>query len=130
MQPKKQSRRKAKRLFRGCFAGETFDEQRARRTATAVAASGARDRFAVLAHFLRLLKLDVAMRTAAVESATPLPPELRAEITAALTRRAGHALTTTFVERASLIGGVRMQVGCNLYDGSVLASLAALDKAF
>jgi F0F1-type ATP synthase delta subunit len=36
----------------------------------------------------------------------------------------------TFVQRASLIGGVRIQVGCNLYDGSVLASLAALEKAF
>ena len=113
-----------------CFVEGAFDDDCARRTAQAVAAGAARDRLAVLAHFLRLLKLDLAMRTATVESATVLPEELRAEITAALARRFGPALATTFVERASLIGGVRIQVGCDLYDGSVLASLAALEKAF
>jgi F-type H+-transporting ATPase subunit delta len=130
MQPNKQSRREAKRLFRKCFVEGVFDELCAKRTAKAVAAGGARDRLAVLAHFLRLVKLDLAMRTAHVESATALTAELRTEITAALARRYGPALTTTFVERASLIGGVRIQVGCDLYDGSVLASLAALEKAF
>jgi len=130
MQPNKQSRREAKRLFRVCFVEGAFDEPSAERTAKAVAAGGARDRLAVLAHFLRLVKLDLAMRTAHVESATALTAELRTEITAALARRYGPALTTTFVERASLIGGVRIQVGCDLYDGSVLASLAALEKAF
>jgi F-type H+-transporting ATPase subunit delta len=130
MQPKKQSRREAKQLFRMCFVEGAFDEHCAERAAKAVAASGARDRLAVLAHFLRLVKLDLAMRTATVESATALPAALRAEITAALAGRYGPALTTTFVERASLIGGVRIQVGCNVYDGSVLASLAALEKAF
>jgi F-type H+-transporting ATPase subunit delta len=130
MHPNKQSRREAKRLFRMCFVEGAFDEDCAKGTAKAVAAGGARDRLAVLAHFLRLVKLDLAMRTATVESATVLPAELRGEITAVLARRYGSALATTFVERASLIGGVRIQVGCNLYDGSVLASLAALEKAF
>ena len=113
-----------------CFVDGAFDEHCARRTAKAVAAGGARDRLAVLAHFLRLVKLDLATRTATVESATPMPAELRAGITAALARRYGPALAMTFVERPSLIGGVRIQVGCNLYDGSVLAALAALQKAF
>jgi F-type H+-transporting ATPase subunit delta len=130
MQPDKQSRREAKRLFRLCFVEGAFDEDRAKRTAKAVAAGGARHRLAVLAHFLRLVKLDLAMRTAHVESASALTAELRAEITAALARRYGPTLATTFVERASLIGGVRIQVGCDLYDGSVLASLAALEKTF
>jgi F-type H+-transporting ATPase subunit delta len=130
MQSNKQSRREGKRLFRMCFVEGAFDEHCAKRTAKAVAAGGARDRLAVLAHFLRLVKLDLAMRTATVESATPMPAELRAGITAALARRYGPALAMTFVERPSLIGGVRIQVGCNLYDGSVLASLAALEKAF
>jgi F-type H+-transporting ATPase subunit delta len=130
MQPNKQSRREAKRLFRTCFVEGAFDEHCAKRTAMAVAAGGARDRLAVLAHFLRLVKLDLAMRAATVESATLLPPELRTGITAALARRYGPALAVTFVERASLIGGVRIQVGCNLYDGSVLASLTKLEKAF
>ena len=130
MQPDKQSRREAKRLFRMCFVEGAFDEHCAKRTVKAVATGGARDRLAVLAHFLRLVKLDLAMRTARIESATALTPELRAEISAALARRYGPELTTTFVERPSLIGGVRIQVGCNVYDGSVRAGLAALEKRF
>ena len=130
MQPNKQSKREAKRLFRMCLAGDALDEDRARRTAREVAAGGARDRLAVLAHFLRLVKLDLAMRSAKVESATALPEDVRAELAAALARRYGPGLTTTFTERPSLIGGVRMQVGCDVYDRSVRAGLAALEKSF
>ena len=97
---------------------------------TKSATGGARNRLGVLAHFLRLVKLDVALRAAIVESATELPPGVQAEIAAALARRYGRSLTATFVERPELIGGVRMQVGCNVYDGSVRARLAALEKRF
>jgi F-type H+-transporting ATPase subunit delta len=130
MQPNKRSKREAKRLFRMCLVESAVDEDRARRTAQAVAAGGARGRHAVLAHFLRLLKLELARRTAIVESATALPADLRAEIAAGLARRYGSGLTTTFAESPSLIGGVRIQVGCNVYDGSVRAGLAALRKSF
>ena len=130
MQPRKQSKREAKRLFSKCLVNGALDEEQSKRTARAIAASDARDRLAVLAHFLRLVKVDLAMRTAVVESATPLPADLQAELAAALARRYGPGLLTTFAERPSLIGGVRMQVGCNVYDGSVRAGLAALEKSF
>jgi F-type H+-transporting ATPase subunit delta len=130
MQPSKQAKREAKRLFHMCLVDGALDEDRARRTAKAVAADGARDRLAVLAHFLRLVKLDLATRAALVESATALSEDLRVEITAALARRYGPGLAASFAERPSLIGGVRIQVGCNVYDGSVRAGLAALEKRF
>jgi F-type H+-transporting ATPase subunit delta len=130
MQPNKQTRREAKRLFHLCLVDGAVDGVRATRTAQAVAAGGGRDRLAVLAHFRRLLKLDLAMRTAIIESATTLPDDLRAELAAALARRYGPGLTATFSERPSLIGGVRIQVGCNVYDGSVSAGLTALEKNF
>jgi F-type H+-transporting ATPase subunit delta len=67
--------------------------------------------------------------TASIESA-PLPAGLEAAVEASLTRRYGSALATAFAHRPSLIGGMRIQVGCDLYDGSVLAGLEALEKSF
>jgi F-type H+-transporting ATPase subunit delta len=47
-----------------------------------------------------------------------------------LTHRYGPGLTTAFAERPELIGGMRIQVGCDVYDGSVRAGLEALEKSF
>jgi F-type H+-transporting ATPase subunit delta len=130
MQPNKQSKREAKRLFRTCLVDGALDENRARQTARDVASGGTRHRLPVLAHFLRLVKLDLHVRTAVIESATELPADLRAELTAALARRYGPGLTTTFMEKPSLIGGVRIQVGSDVYDRSIRAGLTALEKSF
>ncbi len=45
-------------------------------------------------------------------------------------RRYGAALRTTFVLQPALIGGLRIQVGSDVYDGSVRAGLAALERSF
>jgi F-type H+-transporting ATPase subunit delta len=87
-------------------------------------------RLPILGELLRLTRLYETQHTAAVQSATPLPPELRAEFEAALERRYGPAIATIFSERPALIGGVRIQVGSDLYDASVRARLAALEKCF
>jgi F-type H+-transporting ATPase subunit delta len=130
MQPNKQSKREAKRLFRMCLVDGGLHRDTVLRVTRAVATGGARDRLAVLAHLLRLVKLDVALRTATIESATELPADVRTEIAAALAHRYARTLTATFAQRPELIGGVRIQVGCNVYDGSVRARLAALEKSF
>ena len=51
-------------------------------------------------------------------------------IEAGLTRRYGPGLSTAFVQRPALIGGMRIQVGSDVYDGSVRAGLAALEQSF
>ena len=84
----------------------------------------------ILAHFLRLVKLDRIQHTANIESATPLPSDLQLAVRAGLTRRYGPGLTTAFADRPSLIGGMRIQVGSDVYDGSVLGALSALEKSF
>ena len=54
----------------------------------------------------------------------------RAGIQAGLARRYGPGLSTAFAQRPALIGGMRIQVGSDVYDGSVRAGLAALEKSF
>jgi F-type H+-transporting ATPase subunit delta len=77
-----------------------------------------------------LVKLERAQHAANIESATPLPSDLRIEILASLVRRYGPGLTSTFTILPSLIGGVRIQVGSDVYDGSVLARLTAIEGSF
>ena len=130
MKVKKQARLEAKRLYRFCLVNGLLDENRARQVAQRVVASGDRDARGILAHFLRLVKIDQFAHTAVVESATPLPAELQSAITSGLQRRYGAALTAEFSQRPELIGGVRVQVGCDVYDGSVRAKLAELARRF
>jgi F-type H+-transporting ATPase subunit delta len=130
MKGNRQTRREAKQLFRLCLAGGTLDEDRARRVARGIADAGHRECRAVLKHFLRLVKLDRNRHTAAIESATPLPEDLQAGLEAGLKRKYGADLVTRYAVRPSLIGGMRIQVGSDVYDSSVLAGLAALEKSF
>jgi F-type H+-transporting ATPase subunit delta len=124
------AKRKAKRLFRDCLTNGVLDEDRARVAVRQIAGAGESDRLAVLSYFRHLLKLDYARRRAVVESAVPVPADLQADIEADLRRRYGPGLSTTFVHCPELIGGMRIQVGSDVYDGSVRAGLAALEKNF
>ena len=126
----KRAKRDAGQLYRLCLVNGLLDEDRAREVVRVAAAAGNRNALAVLAHFLRLVKLDRARHSASVESATPLPPELRATVEAGLTRRYGPGLSTAFAHLPSLIGGMRVRVGSDVYDGSVLAGLTALERSF
>jgi len=130
MKTKKQAKREAKQLARLCMVNDLLDEKSTRDMAYRVATAGHRDCPAILAHFLRLVKLDRARHTANIESATPLPADLQGAIQASLARRYGPGLNSVFTPRPSLIGGVRIQVGSDVYDGSLLAKLAALEKSF
>ena len=124
----KKARRQAKQLFRLCLVNGLLDESRLRQVVQRVAGAGCRDGPAVLAHFLRLVRLDRVQHTARIESAVPLPADMQHGIEADLTHRYGPGLTTAFANRPALLGGMRIQVGSDVYDGSVLARLAALEK--
>lgn len=126
----KRAKREAKQLFRYCLVNGLLDENRVRSVVQHVVATGRRDSAGIVSHLRRLVKLDLARRTATVESAAPLPPDLQAAIEAGLTRRYGLGLTTAFAQRPELIGGMRIQVGTDVYDSSVRAALAALEKSF
>jgi len=126
----KQAKREAKQLFRLCLVDSLLDENRVREVVQQVIASGHRASRPILMHFLRLLRLDRAQHTAKVESATPLSAELQATTNASLTRLYGLGLTTSFSDCPALIGGIRIQVGSDVYDGSVLGRLTVLEKRF
>jgi F-type H+-transporting ATPase subunit delta len=130
MKINRQSKREAKQLFHLCLVKGLLDETRARQVVQRVAAAGRRNCQAILAQFLRLVKLDRTQHTANIESAVPLDPDLQASTQADLERRYGPGITISYAYRPALIGGMRIQIGSDVYDGSVLAGLTTLEKSF
>lgn len=130
MKISKQARRDAKQLFRTCLTNGVLDENRARQAVGAVISQKPRGYVAILSQFTRLVKLDQDRRTARVESAIALSPEQQAAVQADLGRKYGQGLNVSFAQNPALLGGLRVQVGSDVYDGSVRARLEALRESF
>jgi F-type H+-transporting ATPase subunit delta len=92
-----------------------------------LASSPKRGALPVLVSFQRLVRLDAGRHRAVVESAAPLADSVREQIAKGLARQYGPDLETSFQENRTLIGGVRIKVGSDVYDGTVRARLAALE---
>ncbi len=125
----KQARHEARQLFQSCQANGLLDDHRARQAVQLLAARKPRGYMAVLSQFYRLVKLDVARHTAKIQSAVDLTPSYQAQVRADLARAYGAGLDFTFTANPALLGGLRVQVGGDVYDGSVRARLAALSQS-
>ena len=130
MKVTKQNRREAKELFRATMVDGAVDENRARGAVKALLEKRPRGYLGILSHFERLVRLDIARRTASVESAVPLSPELQARVQAGLGKLYGPKLNLSFEQKPELLAGLRIKIGSDVYDGSVQARLKALDQAF
>jgi F-type H+-transporting ATPase subunit delta len=130
MKVSKQARREAKALFRNCLRDGALDEARAKATVQWLLERKPRGYLAIASHFHRLVKLELDRRAARVESAAPLTADLQARIQSNLTRLYGPGLNITFVQNPGLIGGVRVKVASDVYDGSVQARLNQLAASF
>ena len=130
MKVSKQARREAKQLFRSSIVNGVLDENRARQVVGKVAELKPRGYLGILTHFHRLVKLEIERRTAKVESAAALSPELQSDVTNKLSRIYGQGLKISFTQNPALLGGLRIKVGSDVYDGSVQARLESLVESF
>ncbi len=117
-------------LFRLCLVNGLVDDNRAQEVLLRIVETKPRGCLEILSHFQHLVQLHRALHTAKVESAVPLPNDVRVEVQSGLARQYGAGLEVSFSEDPALIGGMRIQVGSDVYDGSVRARLAALEESF
>ena len=82
----------------------------------------------VLRNYHRLLRLEVEKRQAKVESAAPLDGPVATRITSRLKEKYGNDLQTVFAVDPGLLGGVRVRVGSDVWDGSVRNRLERLQQ--
>ena len=130
MRISKQAKREAKELFRAAQVNGVLDENRLRRAIDALLAQKPRRYIGILERLQYLVKLDLFRRNARIESVAPLDSAIEGGLRTALTRRYGPGLNFSFGTNPRLIGGMRVQVGSDVYDGSVRARLDALENSF
>jgi|TARA_B110000263_G_scaffold211525_1_gene194531 F-type H+-transporting ATPase subunit delta len=130
MKGNKQSRRGAKQLFKSCQVEGQLAEERVRQAVALVIEKKPRGYFGILQELQRLVKLDVSSRRARVESAVVLTDAQQQNIRESLGRLKDGEVTVEFAENAELIGGMRVKIGDDVFDGSVKTRLAALSESF
>lgn len=126
MKISKQAKRDAKVLFKASVVDGVLNDDRVRQTVAKVVEGKPRGYLAILQHFQRLVKLDIDKRTAKVESATELSGDQQATVKGNLEKKYGAGLNLSFAVNPALIGGLRIQIGSDVYDGSVQGRLAQL----
>jgi len=117
-------------MFQLCLVDGHLDESRVRLVVRQVIQSQRRGCLLLLKQFYRFLQQEVARRKAEIESAVPLTNDLRTRLQTSLTDVYGRGLAWAFEETPALIGGLRVKVGSDVYDGSVRYALLALGKSF
>jgi F-type H+-transporting ATPase subunit delta len=130
MKSPKQIRRQAKRLFRWCVLDGLLDEDRVRQVIRSVLEAKHRGYLDLLSDFERLVRLESERHVAQVESAEPLPSDLQSSIRARLQDTYGSSIKIRFSDDTKLIGGLRVRVGSDVYDGTVQHGLLVIARNF
>lgn len=129
MKISREARAAAKRIFQSCRVEGALDEERLRRAVQALVQARPRHLLAILSQLERLTAQDIAARTAVVETPVPLGAA-ETEVTAALRRKFGSALRIRTETKPELLGGLRLRVGSDVWDGTIRGRLDALAASF
>jgi F-type H+-transporting ATPase subunit delta len=128
MKLNKEIRRLSREMLRASFTDGQLDQGRVASLVQSLIAKKPRRYIDILQNYKRLLRLELQKRHAVIESATELEPKVSADIASRLKRKYGEDLTTEFIVEPGLLGGVRVRVGSDVWDGSVRNRLQRLQQ--
>src|SRR5206468_9723039 len=121
-------RRPPRALLRQSFTDGQLDHGRIASLVESLIARKPRNYIAVLNHYRRLLRLEVEKRRARVETASELDSETGSKLVANLKKKYGNDLATEFFVNPQLLAGMRIQVGNDVWDGTVRGRLERLQQ--
>jgi F-type H+-transporting ATPase subunit delta len=119
MKTAREARKVSRQLLRRSFTEGKLDEEKVSAMVESVLANKPRHYVDVLKDYQRLVRMEVEKRHAVIESATPLNRSVGDQILANLKARYGDDLTTEFRTNSELLGGLRIKIGDDVWDGSV-----------
>lgn len=120
----------ARRLFGLCQTGDRFDDSKLRTVISRLVETQPRDYKSILAALQRLTRLELARHEVTVESAVEMDDATRNRVAAGLANQYGPDLVIQFNLTPALLGGLRIRVGNDVFDGSVQGRLDRLASAF
>lgn len=128
MKINKDIRTLSRQMLRASFTDDRLDSGKVSSLVDSLIARRPRRYIDVLKNYRRLLRLEIEKRRAKVESASLLAPETSWQITNRLKQKYGDDLQAEFTVDPDLLGGVRIRVGSDVWDGSVRHRLERLQR--
>jgi len=128
MRTAKEARKVSGLLFRNSFTEGKLDKEKISHMVETLLAEKPRHYVDALKDYQRLIRLETEKRHAVIESATRLNGALANQIVTNLRARYGDDLTTEFRTNPDLLGGLRIRIGDDVWDGSVKSRLHKLQE--
>ncbi|MCP4850041.1 MAG: F0F1 ATP synthase subunit delta [Verrucomicrobiaceae bacterium] len=126
MKISKDAARAARQLLRLSHKDGRLDDGRIKEITSRIAESKPRGYLGILQEYARLLRLESEKLEALVESAIELGAQTGNDLVNDLRAKYGGDLNAEFRVNPELLGGMRVKVGSDVWDGSVRARLNQL----
>ena len=128
MKINKEIRRLSREMLRASFTDGQLDPGRIKSLVDSLIEKKPRHYIDVLKNYRRLLRLEVEKRRARVETASELDSTTSSELIANLKKKYGSDLSAEFIVNSELLGGMRIRVGSDVWDGTVRNRLERLQQ--
>jgi len=128
MKINKEIRQLSREMLRASFTDGQLDSGRIASLVDSIIARKPRNYIDVLKNYRRLLRLEVEKRRARIETASDVDREASSKVIENLKKKYGSDLTTEFVVNPQLLGGMRIRVGSDVWDGTVRNRLERLQQ--
>jgi len=128
MKINKEIRRLSREMLRASFTDGQLDPGRIASLVDSLIARKPRNYIGVLKNYRRLLRIEVEKRRARIETAREVDRETASRLVTNLKKKYGSDLTAEFVVNPQLLGGMRIRVGSDVWDGSVRNRLERLQQ--
>jgi len=128
MKINKEIRQLSREMLRASFTDGQLDRGKIASLVQSLIAKKPRRFLDILQNYKRLLRLEIEKRRATIESASELSSQNSSTILAKLKQRYGDDLTAEFRIDPKLLGGMRIRVGSDVWDGTVRNRLQQLQQ--
>jgi len=128
MRTAKEARKVSRQLFKESFREGKLDQEKITQMVESILANKPRHYVDVLQDYQRLLRLEQEKRHAVIESASPLNRSVGDQVVDNLKSRYGDDLDIEFRTNPELLGGMRIKIGDDVWDGSVRNRLRQLQE--
>jgi F-type H+-transporting ATPase subunit delta len=128
MKINKEIRQLSRAMLRASFTDGQLEPGRINSLVDSLIAKKPRHYVDVLKNYRRLLRLELEKRQAKIETASEVDSSTKSELVTNLKKKYGGDLTADFVVNPQLLGGMRIRVGSDVWDGTVRNRLERLEQ--
>jgi F-type H+-transporting ATPase subunit delta len=128
MKINKEIRQLSREMLRASFTDGQLDSGRITSLVDSIIAKKPRHYIDVLKNYRRLLRLELEKRQARIETANEVDSATSSELVTNLKEKYGSDLAPEFIVNPELLGGMRIRVGSDVWDGTVRNRLERLQQ--